>query len=443
MIHTQNTFHRLIDIAEYLVDDRLGIIKFLSEFRRESGSPEFFHYCAQACDTRAFEPRKNFNNSGGASVTREAAMAKALGEAIERYCAAIFESEDFPLASAEAALFPCVQPEKFALYSDKQFNYPDFPYVPFTKFTPVRWTDVYNPLNGDVWFVPASMVFLPYFYDSENGEPPITQPISTGLACHCSFEEAAASAIAEVIERDAFTITWQAMLKMPHIRLETLSRYNQDIVNRFERAGYSITMLNITLEHGIPTILSVLHTHNFMLPAMVFAASAHLDPEHAIRSSLEELAHTRRLAAYYKAERPPIVPLPDYANICNQASHVHLFCDQGNFPLAHFIFSSPSEIDYSDIPNLSTGNPHQDLYVYLERINSVNYQVLLKDITTQDVDELGLKVVRALIPGFHPLFMGHSLRAQKGIRLWEVPQQLGQQGISPETGDNPIPHPYP
>jgi ribosomal protein S12 methylthiotransferase accessory factor len=69
--------------------------------------------------------------------------------------------------------------------------------------------------------------------------------------------------------------------------------------------------------------------------------------------------------------------------------------------------------------------------------------VLLADVTTPDVRDLGLSVVRAVVPGSHPLFMGHALRARGGRRLWEVPQRLGHRGISPATGDNPAPHPYP
>jgi ribosomal protein S12 methylthiotransferase accessory factor len=52
-------------------------------------------------------------------------------------------------------------------------------------------------------------------------------------------------------------------------------------------------------------------------------------------------------------------------------------------------------------------------------------------------------VVRALIPGFNPLFMGHHIRALGGERLWSVPQKLGYSGVNRATGDNPYPHPYP
>ena len=67
--------------------------------------------------------------------------------------------------------------------------------------------------------------------------------------------EAAVSALGEVVERDAFTITWQARLAPPQIRAETLSDANYNLVERFERAGGTVTLLNLTLDNGIPTIL--------------------------------------------------------------------------------------------------------------------------------------------------------------------------------------------
>jgi ribosomal protein S12 methylthiotransferase accessory factor len=59
------------------------------------------------------------------------------------------------------------------------------------------------------------MVFMPYYYYHGTEDSPILQPISTGMACHCSPAEAAITAVCEVIERDAFSITWQAMLAPP------------------------------------------------------------------------------------------------------------------------------------------------------------------------------------------------------------------------------------
>lgn len=443
MIRDDLSTQRLLQAVPYLVDDTVGIIRRVEEVPREAGAPRFFHFYAEACNTGAFSQQSNFATSGGASERREIAMAKAIGEAIERYCSALFQVDELPLTSFSAAPFLCTPPDDFALYTRQQHASPGFPYVPFEKTTPVRWTPAADPLAHETWYVPAAMVFIPYFYDSECGERPIVQPISTGLACHCNRAEAALSAICEVIERDAFTIAWQARLGMPHIRIETLSEHNQDLVMRFEQTGSSVTLLNLTMDHGIPTIQAVLRSSASDAPALVFAAASALDPETAMRKSLEELAHTRRLAHKLRLNRPPLGPTPTYDNITDHLNHVHFYCDQTNAKLADFVLSSSHRIEFEQISNLSTGDPQRDLEILVKRVCALGHKVLVADITTPDVGELGLTVVRAIIPGFHPLFMGHRLRALAGSRLWEVPQKLGYEGISSEAGDNPIPHPYP
>ena len=433
----------LPDVVEYLVDERLGIIRYVKEVPREAGAPDFFHFYARACNTDAFSRQKNFAVAGGASADRSIAVAKAIGEAVERYCSAIYETENFPLFSFESAPFQCMPPGEFALYSRQQHARADFPYVPFEETTPVRWAPAREPGSGDVWYVPAAMVVLPYRYDPDNGELPISQSISTGLACHRSPAEAAVSAVCEVIERDAFTITWQARLGMPRIKAETLSNRNRRLVERFESTGGTVTLFNLAMDHGVPTILSVLRGRAAGAPAMAFAASTDPDPEKAARKSLEELAHTRRLAQQLTTELPPLAATPDYENVVDQDCHVRLYCDQANVALTDFLFASDERIDFRGIGNLATGDPWRDLEILIEKVRAVNHRVLLADLTTEDVEDLGLTVVRAVIPGFHPLFMKHSLRALGGARLYEVPQKLGYERITRESGDNPAPHPYP
>lgn len=442
-IRSLGKLHRLSSIADRLIDDRVGVVRYVKELPKDAGAPDLFHYYAQACNTRAFTAQANFSDAGGASSERGMAVAKAIGEAVERYCSAIYDREDLPLFSFESAPFKCVPPHEFALYGEEQYESEKFPFARFESHTTLRWSPTINLTTGETLYVPASMIFMPYFFDQEHGEAAIAQRISTGLACHCSFEEAATAAICEVIERDSFTIAWQASLGRPLLNIESLNDQNQDLVARFERIGSSVTLLNLTTDSGVPTVLSVLHSTSEESPALVFAASADPDPERAVRKSLEELAHTRRLAQQLKNNEPQFAPSPDYANVVTQDDHVHLYTNHANVHLAKFLFYSQDRIDIRDIPNLATGDPKQDLKVIVEKIHAIHHKVLVADLTTMDVQELGLRVVRAVIPGFHPLFMGHHLRALGGSRLWEVPQKLGYQGITRESGDNPVPHPYP
>ena len=53
----------------------------------------------------------------------------------------------------------------------------------------------------------------------------------------------------------------------------------------------------------------------------------------------------------------------------------------------------------------------------LRALESLGYRVLLVDVTTSDARELGFSVVRAIVPGFHPLALGFAYRARGGRRL--------------------------
>jgi len=437
------SLQRLTNIADCLVDEHVGVVKYVKEFRRESGIPDFFCFYGKAGNTQAFGPFKNFANSGGASAHRGLAVAKAIGEAVERYCSAIYDKESLPFMSFERTLFMAVPPREFALYSQEQYDRPDFPYVSFERSTPVRWTPMVDLGTGERWHVPAAMVYMPYYYNLESGESPITQSISTGLACHCSQEEASISAICEVIERDAFLMTWQAQMARSQIDLDTLSLDNRDLVSRFERTGNPVTLFSLRMDHDVPVILAVSRCLSEDGPALCFAASADIDPKNAVRKSLEELAHTRRLAQSLKSSMPSIEADGSFEAVSHQDAHLRFYGDHVNSHWADFLFASANHVAFQDIPNLSTGDPAVDLEVLVENIRSVHYRVLLADLTTSDISGLGLSVVRALIPGFHHLFMGHATRCLGGSRLWEIPQQLGYPGVTREGGDNPAPHPYP
>ena len=212
---------------------------------------------------------------------------------------------------------------------------------------------------------------------------------------------------------------------------------------RFERTGATITLLWLTLDAGIPTVLAVLRSPSPVAPALAFAAATALDPEEAVRKSLEELAHTRRYSQQITTSLPRLVPEPGHANVVDQMGHLNFWCDHANAPLADFVFASSQRLEFDELPRPATGSPAGDLEVLCRRLEGVGHRVLIADVTTPDVRDLGLAVVRAVVPGFHPLFMGFGIRALGGRRLWEVPQKLGHRGITRAEGDNPYPHPYP
>jgi ribosomal protein S12 methylthiotransferase accessory factor len=437
-----NSLTSIIGTLDYLLDYDVGIIKYIKEIEINAGDPSFFHFFSKASNTRAFCKQKNYAFNGGASFDRDIALAKAVGEAVERYCIAIYDPYELPLCSFNDAPFPCVHPEDFVLYNEHQYNEPRFPFVPFKRNTKTKWVPAYDPLDKETISVPAPMVYVPYDYSPEIGESQITQSISTGLACHIGIYKAAINAVCEVIERDAVMITWQAMISPPKIKLDTISHQNFDIVERFKKSGYSISLFNITLDIDIPTILSVATNDSPEVPPIVLAASTAPNPEDALRKSLEELEHTRYYCHSILYRLPRLDPLINYDLIFDQDSHLNFWCDRRNFQFSDFLFKSEQYIDFSEIKNIASGNAKDDLYEIIKKIKNAGYRTLLCDVTTSDIEYLGLKVVRAIIPGFHPLFVGHAFRSLGGSRLWNIPQKMGYKGIH-YGHDNPVPHPYP
>jgi ribosomal protein S12 methylthiotransferase accessory factor len=443
MINNDRKYRRLADLYDILVDKNIGVINQIKEIPITPGGPNFFHFSGKACDTSAFVREANFGNTGGASIHREAAVAKAVGEAVERYCSSIYSVDDFKSCSYLNTDFDCVEPGEFALHTKDQCEQPGFPWTYFDKNTPVRWAPGTDLVTGETVHVPAAFVYVPYIYYEGTGDTPIAQPISTGLSCHCSLPEAAYGGICEVVERDSFTLMWQAKMGMPQVRIETLSDVNYNMVERFEKTGDKVTIFNITTDLGIPCFLSVLRNDHPDAPALVFAASSDLDHEVAIAKSLEELAHTRRYSQQIKDTMPPVVIEEKHENIVSQADHLNFWCAQNNMEHAEFIFKNKERQDFEEYESLSSGNSKEDVKTLVSLLSAKGHKVIISRLTSDDIEPLGLEVVRAIVPGLNPLYMGHPIRALRSERLLTVPQKMGYRGVDILSGDNPWPHPYP
>ena len=443
MIDFVTPVHRLTDTLGDLLDNRTGIITELSEHPVDVDSPRFFRFNGRSANTEAFGEYRNFAIGGGAATTRKMALAKTVGECVERYCAAIYDKQHFPLTSYKNAPFPCVHPGDFALYSAEQYGHPEFDFDPFSIDSPVRWREAINLTTTEKESVPASMVYVPYFFYKNGDETPIVQPISTGLSCHCSYEEAVVGGICEVIERDNFMITWQARLSRKKIRKSSLSIANQDLVKRFEAVGYEVHLMDISNESEVPGILAVATNHITQFVPLVVAASVALSPEVAVKKALEELAHTERYAYQIKNELPRLEAHEEFDNVLGQVHHVNFWVNPAVAEHSRFLYASEDWTDFNELPDMSNPKPSEEMKTLISTLQKTGYNVLAADITTPDIRSLGMYVVRVIVPGYHPLFMGYHKRPLGGKRLWSIPQKLGFEGLNRDTGDYPFPHPFP
>lgn len=429
-------------VFDQLHDPKLGIVSGIGEIGHEPGAPDYIHAHARTCNAAALGGVGGRFSATAAGTSRGQAFAGAVAAAIARYAAALYDRGRLPVASASTAGFPCIEPRTFALFSDGQYRRPGFPYVPFTAETPVRWTDMVDLATGKSVHAPASLVWHPFLHVRGGGDLPVAPPGPGGLACGDSLAAASLAGLYDVVARDAAAVFWHSMTPPPHFRRDTLPPAILGLVQRFERAGDRVALLDATTNNRIPALLAVLASDRPEAPAFVFAAAANLDIATAAADALRSLAETRRLAKAAQQDRPPPSPSNDWEDVIDAADHLAVAAARENAERIAFILTSDDRRDLAERESAATGSVAGDLDVAVGRVGFTGVRVLSANLTGADLAGLGLAVCRVVVPGYQPLNPGHALRPLGGARLYEVPQKLGYRGIARGSAGNTLPHPF-
>lgn len=363
----------------------------------------------------------------GKGLTAVDALLRAVGEAVERYSAGRFDPKTQVHASVaevkEAASGEHLAPERLCLYDESQYARPGFPFARLDEATPIdwavgRWLDTGAPM-----LVPA----LPTFYNY----PPcrggaFCQVTSNGLAAGSTLVDASLRAAVELIERDAFMISWLARLPGQRLLLDgSVDRGTREVARQLAERGARIELYLLDVGLAVPTILSLGFGDGRRWPGVTVAMAAHLSPRAAIRKAILEQGHVgpylRRLmieARHVIPERPEDVrTLSDHALYYFPPSRA-VACD---FLRAGEAVSAASLEEPEDL----------SLDALITRVRAAGRRIAVVDVTSPDLLQTPFRVVRALGPDFQQIHFGHALGRLGNPRL----VSLAPHGI------NPDPHP--
>ena len=162
--------------------------------------------------------------------------------------------------------------------------------LPFSKFSDtsiIGWVEGYSLIKNKVIFVPAIAVYLSY--EMIGHDEYLFNNTSSGLATGSSYIQAILSGLLEVIERDAFLITWLCRLPMPQINTESLKcKHSQNIIEMYNRRGIQIYINALVLDTGIPTFLATAIDMSNNGPAVVIGLSSDINSELGILKALQK-----------------------------------------------------------------------------------------------------------------------------------------------------------
>lgn len=423
-----------------LVSPRAGIIRSLSKVFRgmEQPNPPVLYQAVLAhFDFIRSGPLER--GASGKGETEEEAMASAIGEAIEHYCAYHMDPGLLRMARWKDLSETAISPFEFVLYSDAQYKREGFP-LQSPGDEELGWVPGRELPEGKSVWVPASLVYLNYF--PKPPEPQLCLGTSNGLAAGPNLESATLNGLCELIERDAFLISWMNRLPSPLVDLSPLQGMPRGIVQHYAHFGIEVLVFNVTVDIPIHVMMAVAVDRSGRRPATVVGLGCSLDPVRAITKALTEVCqvYSGEMIGFGRPEdRKPVKSFPDVKTL---EDHSAFFSRIEALDEMSFLLEAPRVQQIEVLPDYSRGSVQADLHFCVDALRSAGLRVVCVDLTTPDIRDFDLCVTRMLVTQLQPMHFGYGLERLGGKRLYEVPQLLGHSSAIRSQADiNPCPHP--
>lgn len=363
----------------------------------------------------------------GSDVEEGKAKIRALAESVERYANFIFLRDEVITATATSLGDNALDLNTLPKCSDAEYADLRAPVRRPNPDQPIRWVPALSMKDGSTKYVPlvcTHLVRRPW--ESEY----FTNPISTGVAAHFSRERAILSAICEVVERDAIASIWLARLPIP--RFEPPAGKLREWGMRDDSALKSL-FFDATFDCGVRTVYHLQLCDHHPTAAQIVGCATDVSLEKACQKVVRETLCYRtkfeqELAIPDKVE--DFIRLQDGAVYMGRPEHRSAF---------DFLEQQPVEdIPLGADPDLSDA---EHLKRVREAILALGMDIYLVDMTTDELREVGLWVIRAVIPQLMPMSPVYRARFLGTPRLYELARKSGRPDF--EIGDvNPYPQPF-
>ena len=389
-----------VERAERTLDGRVGLVSDIGELESFPAP----YYLATTAETSVYSDASAPGQAAGVADDWNAAFMKAVGEALERYSAAIYRNAEFEQAPP-GMVENGVSPDAVVRADDA---------APVDPEQPIPWTTATNLATDEQVPIPAELVHFP------PPEERYTTAITTGLGLGTAGADALVAGLTEVVERDATMLAWYSTFEPLELRVDDADY--ERLARRARAEDLETTALLVTQDVDVPVVTVAVHREGGDWPRFAVGSDAALDPVAAARSALAEaLQNWMELRSMGRADAS------------EESGAIGRFAD---FPSAAADFLDAggpipaSSVGPDDAPS---GSAAVDALV--ERVTDAGLTPYASRLTPGDVESAGFEAVRVVVPGAQPLFTDAPAF---GTRAETVPESLGF-----EARLNRQHHPYP
>jgi ribosomal protein S12 methylthiotransferase accessory factor len=407
-----------------LVSPRVGLIRRLTRLARSAEEPNPpVIYQALLAHFNFRTATELERSGGGKGETETESILSAIGEALERYCAQHYHPTWFRRAPFADISQTALSPVECVLYAKAQYHRPGFPFAPFNPWQPLSWLRGWTlPERHEIW-VPASLVYLNYFGDTP--QEYLCSSTSNGLAAGPDLDGALLGGFYELVERDALIVNWMNRLPAPRVDCAALSGLSQTIIRHYRRSGIEVVVFHLATDIPIPVMMALAIDRSGRGPAAVAGLGCDLNPAQAIRKSLLELCQVRPGEAAKFAIRPTQAPLQGYHEVRTLEDHSSFFARPEQTGELSFLLDHPRTSSPTEIADFSSGDTATDLATVIRLLNQAGCRTAFAEITTPDLSDFPVRVVRAFATGLQPIHFGYGEERLGGHRLFTVARAMG------------------
>jgi ribosomal protein S12 methylthiotransferase accessory factor len=435
----------------YTRPDLMDVFKVADKLQRaniiESYSPVFgFYDEPRARLWQAQGLGRSREVSGGMSAeSDEDALMAALAEGLERYIWTeeidYFKSPRIATVVAMAQDKSAILPDRFAGFTKEQrANDPQLMLTPDDEYLWIRGRslthgrDVYLPAQA----IAGAQARSPLSHGKK--EQIIRTPITTGLATWPTKDGAVLAGALEVIERDAYMITWLNQLTLPRIDL-ALWREKNDALDKLmmdcERYRLRVHALCLPTDAPADVVCVVIEDITGHAPRFSLGLKAHRDIGRCIEGALLEALRSRQNARRYGQEQVEELQKKKPSEIRHMERLVYWMSEERAKRLS-FLIKGPIE---STAPSPWT---HDTPREHLERIRQwcveSKYEFISVSLGISKKNPLPWHIEMVVLPELQPMHQNEQFPCLGGERLKSIPEKFGYKARTKPFADEP--HPF-
>jgi ribosomal protein S12 methylthiotransferase accessory factor len=430
-------------VLSRLVSPLVGIIRQCEELvdTMTDPGPPYFYQAALANHCYAPMPIADLSLGYGKGMGRRQAYESAVGEALELYAGSEVHNPKATYARRDELGAAAIDPRSLVLYAEEQYSH--LPYARCADHSVLGWVPAQSIVSKRTLQIPALAAFLDYAARSEKEN--LFPPSSNGLATGRSLTEAILAGLAEVLERDAFLITW--LNRLPARPIDPLSHPEPRVrryCGRMRRRGIEVRLFHLPTDHCCHVIMAVGRNRKGELPAICVGLGADLDIAAAARKSVIEMAQchagmTLALRRRSNCERMSLLA-DDSRKVETMDDHALLYASPKTAPAFDFLFDM--EAGRFDGKPTARRRAIDSLRRITASLAALGHECCYIELTPRELRPLGPASVRVVVPHFQPVHFGSQGARLGGARLFDLPLRLGL-ARAPTTIDalNRDPHP--